>query len=427
VTLPLAINLGFAFKIIMVELTRSDSNERAETLERVQNLIKELSEKGIDYTEDSLEKGNYHSDSVELNKISDSKEKLQKVNELTDELKNVRIEVKDLNEFRETKIKLKKINDILNRSMSTEGVESKEVVSAMKNLKKIKQLIINIKQVEDFTKELKEAVNFIKEVNRLVEQIDKEVLKNELNGEINKANALKDNLKGKDLKKVKKLIKKLKEINIEEFIKESSNVNDLVKELNEIREVLKEAKKLRDLIDANIKEHIVEKNETFNKLIEELKDVISFMELILGELSLNDSVKYVENIRIKESKGKCECCGYIWKEIKKSKIIDKVKEKFVKLRRLIGDQSETEEKYQKLSKRLNGSIRNKIFTVIIAILAGADILYLELLGPVLKIRNFNDERKPFWGNILFDLFKIILQVRKFFSFFFFFISIFFLN
>lgn len=407
----------------MDELTRFDSNDHTKLLERVQNLTKELLGKGNDYTEDSLENGNYHSDSVELNRICYHKEKLQKVNELADELKNVRIEVNDLNEFRETKIKLKKINDILNRSMSKEGIESEEVVSAMKNLKKIKQLIINIKKVEDFTKELKEAVDFIKEVNRLIEQINKEILKNELNEELDKANKLKDKLKGKDLKKVKKFIKELKAINIKEFIKESGNVNDLVKELNEIIEVLNETKKLGDLIDANNKEHIIGKDKTFNKLIEEMKDVISFMELILGELSPNDSGKYVQYIRIKESK-KCVCWGYIWyiwKEIKKSKIIVKVKEKLVELGKLIGNQLETEEKYQKLSKRLNGSIRNKILTVIIAILAGVDILYLELFGPVLKIRNFNDERKPFWGNILFDIFKIILQVRKFFPFFFIFI------
>jgi hypothetical protein len=177
------------------------------------------------------------------------------------------------------------------------------------------------------------------------------------------------------------------------------------------------------LIDAN-KEHIKEKNETFNKLIEELKDVISFMELILGKLSPNDSAKderYI--IRIKESKGKCECWRYILKKIKKLKIIDKIKKKIGKL---IGDQLKTENKYQKLSKRLNGSIRNKIFTVIIVILAGTDILCLELIRPVLQVRNFNSERKPLWGNILFDLFKIIIQVRKFFLFFFF-ILIFYLN
>jgi hypothetical protein len=103
------------------------------------------------------------------------------------------------------------------------------------------------------------------------------------------------------------------------------------------------------------------------------------MELFLGELSLNDSVK---DERIKESKEKCDCWKYIWKEIKKSKIIDKLRKS------LIGDQLKTEKKYQKLSKRLNGSICNKIFTVIIAILAGTDILYLELLGTALQIRNF---------------------------------------
>ncbi|PKY51381.1 hypothetical protein RhiirA4_468374 [Rhizophagus irregularis] len=472
-TFPFIVNLGFAFIIVINELTRFDSDDREKLLKNIQYLTKIL-----DNNDDLLEKGNNHSETdnettIELNKISDRKGKLQKVNELTEELKNVRIELEkfkeDLNGFKEITKNLKIVNDLINKLISPDGISLKEVKSVMENLEKIKKLIKDIDQVEDFKEELKEIFNFVKELKEvycIIEHIINEKgLKNEVKEELNKASKLQVKLKAdlsKDLKKVDKLIKELEQINIniEEFIEESKKANDLMKELEEIisklKEELKKAKELKeDLTEA--RKHIIDlgiknEEELFNKhqLIEGLEEVTKFMKFIESiqvELSPSTDDDYVKDkslqyyyIHIKESED-CNCWSYFYEGSKE--LIHNIKDIKVNImvtikKKIYGEKPE--QKYRKFSKWLKDYRNNNIVIVIFTILAGINISHLKLLGSTLKIQkkrldwlksiipinperilnpNFNArlsyaaKRKLFWGSVtnvfIADLTGIFIQ------------------
>ncbi|RGB30788.1 hypothetical protein C1646_764887 [Rhizophagus diaphanus] len=470
VTFPFIVNLGFAFIIVINELTRFDSDDREKLLKNIQNLTKIL-----DNNDDLLEKGNNLSETnsettKELNKISERIGKLQKVNELKEELKNVRIELEkfkeDLNGFKEITKNLKIVNDLINKLISPDGIGLKEVKSVMENLEKIKQLIENINQVEDFINELKEVFNFIKELKKVYyireNAINEKDLKDEVEEELNKAIKLQVKLKAdlsKDLKKVNKLIKELKQIkiNIEEFIEESKKANDLMNELEEIinklMEELKKAKELKeDLIEA--KKHTIDlgiknEEELFNKheLIERLEEVTKFMEFIefiQVELSPSTDDDYVKDkslqyyyVHIKESED-CKCCSYFQEGSKK--LINKInviKDNMLETikKKIYGEKPD--QQYRKFSKWLKDYRNNKKVIVIFTILAGIDISHLELLGSTLQIQtkrlgrlesiiperilnlNFNArlsyaaKRKLFWGSVtnifIADLAEIFIQ------------------
>ncbi|CAB5094044.1 unnamed protein product [Rhizophagus irregularis] len=361
--------------------------------------------------DDLLEKGNNHDSETnnettkELNKISERIGKLQKVNEPKEELKNVRIELEkfkeDLNGFKEITKNLKNVNDLINKLISPNGISLKEVKSVMENLEKIKQLIESIKQVEDFINELKEVFNFVKEL-KTIEHINEEDMKDEVKEVLNKANKLQVKLKAdlsKDLKKVNKLIKELKQINIniEEFIEELKKANDLMNELEEIinklMEELKKAKELKEnLIEA--KKHIIDlgiknEEELFNKheLIEGLEEVTKFMEFIefiQVELSPSTDDNYVKDkslqyyyVHIKESED-CKCWSYI-QEVSKELIhkINVIKDNMLETikKKIYGEK--TDQQYRKFSKWLKDYRNNKIVIVIFTILAGIDISHLD--------------------------------------------------
>ncbi|CAB4420751.1 unnamed protein product [Rhizophagus irregularis] len=427
-TFPFIVNLGFAFIIVINELTRFDSDDREKLLKNIQYLTKIL-----DNNDDLLEKGNNHSETdnettIELNKISDRKGKLQKVNELTEELKNVRIELEkfkeDLNGFKEITKNLKIVNDLINKLIK------------------------------------------LKEVYCIIEHIINEKgLKNEVKEELNKASKLQVKLKAdlsKDLKKVDKLIKELEQINIniEEFIEESKKANDLMKELEEIisklKEELKKAKELKeDLTEA--RKHIIDlgiknEEELFNKhqLIEGLEEVTKFMKFIESiqvELSPSTDDDYVKDkslqyyyIHIKESED-CNCWSYFYEGSKE--LIHNIKDIKVNImvtikKKIYGEKPE--QKYRKFSKWLKDYRNNNIVIVIFTILAGINISHLKLLGSTLKIQkkrldwlksiipinperilnpNFNArlsyaaKRKLFWGSVtnvfIADLTGIFIQ------------------
>ncbi|CAB4380891.1 unnamed protein product [Rhizophagus irregularis] len=353
----------------------------------------------------------------------------------------------DLNGFKEITKNLKNVNDLINKLISPNGISLKEVKSVMENLEKIKQLIESIKQVEDFINELKEVFNFVKEL-KTIEHINEEDLKDEVKEVLNKANKLQVKLKAdlsKDLKKVNKLIKELKQINIniEEFIEELKKANDLMNELEEIinklMEELKKAKELKEnLIEA--KKHIIDlgiknEEELFNKheLIEGLEEVTKFMEFIefiQVELSPSIDDNYVKDkslqyyyVHIKESED-CKCWSYI-QEVSKELIhkINVIKDNMLETikKKIYGEK--TDQQYRKFSKWLKDYRNNKIVIVIFTILAGIDISHLELLGSTLQIQtkrlgrlksiipdrilnlNFNArlsyaaKRKLFWGSV----------------------------
>lgn len=383
-TFPFIVNLGFAFVIVLNELTRFDSNDFAKLLKKVELL---------DSYDDLLEKG------------SDHKEKLQIVNnEITMVLEKARVELKkvkdDLNEFKGITKKLKDANDLISKLESQEEIKLKEVKSIIKNLQQVKKLLEKIEQVENFTKELKEVIKFTEDLIKLIERI--------------------------------KLKEKLKEINIEEF-------NALMKEFkkfSELIEILKKVKEL-DFIKTNkyIKELGIKNEEKISnkrELKEELKDIISCMESIQVKLSQNNE-DYVENRE--EQKKTHRYCSNVWEESKEQ--IYKIKDIIENmLKKIKGDQPIKQ--YRKFSKWLKDNKDNQIIVVIFTILAGVNILHLELLGSMLQIQtcrlnwlkskvpsrirdlNFNAnlsyaaKRKIFFGNIINifinDLAEIFIQV-----------------
>ncbi|RGB30356.1 hypothetical protein C1646_765457 [Rhizophagus diaphanus] len=385
VTFPFIVNLGFAFVIVLNELTRFDSNDFAKLLKKVKELL--------DSYDDVLEKGNNH---------NDRKEKFN--NEITKVLKKARVELKkvkdDLNEFRGITKKLKDANDLISKlEESQEEIKLKEVKSIIKNLQQVKKLLEKIEQVENFTKELKEVIKFTRDLIKLIERI--------------------------------KPIKELKEINIEEF-------NALMKEFNKFSELIEILKKIKELnfIKANkyIKELGIKNEEKISKkleLKEELQDITSCMELIRVELSLNNE-DYVENRE--EQKKKHRYCSNVWEESKEQ--VYKIKDIIENvLKKIKGDQPIKQ--YRKFSKWLKDNKDNQIIVVIFTILAGVNILHLELLGSMLQIQtcrlnwlkskvpsrirdlNFNAnlsyaaKRKIFFGNItnifINDLAEIFIQ------------------
>jgi hypothetical protein len=402
VTFPFIVNLGFAFKIIMDELTKFDSNDRAKLLKTVQNLTNEL-EKDNEHAEDLLEKGKYPSDTVGPNKIRD---KSQIFNELSGELKKATIDLKKVNkelndEFREIKRNLKEVIDITNKP--TGGIKLKDVKTIIRNLEQVKRSIEIIEQVEDFTKELKEVDKFTEKLNGLIERI-----------------------------------KKIKKINIEGF-------NTLMKKLKkniELLEVLKEAKKL-DLVKANkYVEELGKRNveEISNSmLVTELEDVNNYMGLIENKLSLPNRDDHAEQ------SGRC---SYILEEITEQirKIKDIVENVFEKIKVAVNrsEKDQSTKTYRKFSNWLKDYRDNQIILVIFTILAGVNISHLELLGSTLQFRtlrlkwleskipsrirdlNFNArlsraaKHKLFWGNIvnivIEDICGIFIQVCN--SFFF---------
>ncbi|GBC40317.2 hypothetical protein GLOIN_2v1834901 [Rhizophagus irregularis DAOM 181602=DAOM 197198] len=392
VTFPFIVNLCFAFVIVLNELTRFDSNDFAKLLKKVKELLDIL-----DSYDDLLEKGNNH---------SDHKEKLQIVNnEITMVLKKAKVELKkvkdDLNEFKGITKKLKDANDLISKLESQEEIKLKEVKSIIKNLQQVKKLLEKIDQVENFTKELKEVIKFTEDLIKLIE-----------------------------LERIK-LKEKLKEINIEEF-------NALMKEFkrfSELIEILKKVKEL-DFIKTNkyIKELGIKNEEKISnkrKLKEELKDIISCMESIQVKLSQNNE-DYVENRE--EQKKNHRYCSNVWEESKEQ--IYKIKDIIENgLKKIKGDQPIKQ--YRKFSKWLKDNKDNQIIVVIFTILAGVNILHLELLGSMLQIQtcrlnwlkskvpsrirdlNFNAnlsyaaKRKIFFGNItnifINDLAEIFIQ------------------
>ncbi|PKC06050.1 hypothetical protein RhiirA5_400596 [Rhizophagus irregularis] len=392
VTFPFIVNLCFAFVIVLNELTRFDSNDFAKLLKKVKELLDIL-----DSYDDLLEKGNNH---------SDHKEKLQIVNnEITMVLKKAKVELKkvkdDLNEFKGITKKLKNANDLISKLESQEEIKLKEVKSIIKNLQQVKKLLEKIDQVENFTKELKEVIKFTEDLIKLIE-----------------------------LERIK-LKEKLKEINIEEF-------NALMKEFKKFSELIEILKKVKELDFIKINKYIKElgiKNEekisNKRKLKEELKDIISCMESIQVKLSQNNE-DYVENRE--EQKKKHRYCSNVWEESKEQ--IYKIKDIIENgLKKIKGDQPIKQ--YRKFSKWLKDNKDNQIIVVIFTILAGVNILHLELLGSMLQIQtcrlnwlkskvpsrirdlNFNAnlsyaaKRKIFFGNItnifINDLAEIFIQ------------------
>ncbi|CAB4437901.1 unnamed protein product [Rhizophagus irregularis] len=318
-------------------------------------------------------------------------------------LKKAKVELKkvkdDLNEFKGITKKLKDANDLISKLESQEEIKLKEVKSIIKNLQQVKKLLEKIEQVENFTKELKEVIKFTEDLIKLIERI--------------------------------KLKEKLKEINIEEF-------NALMKEFkkfSELEEILKKVKEL-DFIKTNkyIKELGIKNEEKISnkrELKEELKDIISCMESIQVKLSQNNE-DYVENRE--EQKKKHRYCSNVWEESKEQ--IYKIKDIIENvLKKIKGDQPIKQ--YRKFSKWLKDNKDNQIIVVIFTILAGVNILHLELLGSMLQIQtcrlnwlkskvpsrirdlNFNAnlsyaaKRKIFFGNItnifINDLAEIFIQ------------------
>ncbi|RGB30786.1 hypothetical protein C1646_764885 [Rhizophagus diaphanus] len=236
VTFPFIVNLGFAFIIIIDELTRTDLKK---SLIKVNELLN---------NETDLKKSEKASNHPEIVSEPDHTEDMKiEVASYLDHTKDMKIEVvSDLDHTNDKKMEVASdLDHTKDKKIKEEdGPNPKEDNKLIKELKKVvKELKKSIEELEDVSKLTKE----LKEVNELINQLVKYIAESaedevkyisedEVSDEIKDISE--DKVKNNKEVNVKNIIEKLKVIN--ELIKEIMQFEDFVNELKELEKLPKE-------------------------------------------------------------------------------------------------------------------------------------------------------------------------------------------
>ncbi|RGB30362.1 hypothetical protein C1646_765464 [Rhizophagus diaphanus] len=216
VTLPFIVNLGFAFAIIIIELTRSESDLKK--LTKVNKLLNEIV-RNSDHTEST-----YNKLIKEIKKSIEEDDDIK----LTKELEEVKytiteIEVSSKDEKNNTEVDVKNI---------------------IKKLKVINELIKEIMQFEDFVQELKELDILTSSLNEFTKDPEKYKAFKEVKDELEKVK--------KNFQEFNEFTKKLnEEFEKNQFTEKLNKAksNDLMKGLEEVIELAEELEKVKMFID----------------------------------------------------------------------------------------------------------------------------------------------------------------------------------
>ncbi|CAG8701209.1 18282_t:CDS:10, partial [Rhizophagus irregularis] len=394
VTFPFIVNLGFAFIIIIDELTKTD-------LKKSLTKVNELLNNETDHKKS--EKASNHPEIVSDHDHTE---------DTNDHTKDMEIEVAgDPDHTKDKKIK-------------DGGSNPKEESTCNKLIKVVKELKKSIEELEDVIKLTKE----LKEVNELIDQLVKYIAES---AEDEVKDTSEDKVKNNTEVDVKNIIEKLKVIN--ELIKEIMQFENFVHELKELEKLPKEILtstlrkvdefiedpeksktfkeeytrilkvKLKKVNELNVDEFTKDpkKDKAHIKLKAKLKKVYTNLKAELDKVKeLNELAEELKKI------------NGLMKELKEVKELSEELEK-VKMEKEENDRQSTQKKgYKKFSKWLKDYRDNQITTVLFITLAGVDITHLEFLGSKIQIR-IPTERKIIWGKffnaLIGDISLIFLQ------------------
>ncbi|POG83002.1 hypothetical protein GLOIN_2v1469500 [Rhizophagus irregularis DAOM 181602=DAOM 197198] len=427
VTFPFIVNLGFAFIIIIDELTKTDLKK---SLTKVNELLNnetdhKKSEKASNHPEivsdhDHTEDTNDHTKDMEIEVAGDpdhTKDKKIKdggsnpkeestCNKLIKVVKELKKSIEELEDVIKLTKELKEVNELIDQLVKyiAESAEDEVKDTSEDKVKNntevdVKNIIEKLKVINELIKEIMQFENFVHELKEL-EKLPKEILTSTLR---KVDEFIEDPEKSKTFKEeytriLKVKLKKVNELNVDEFTKDPkkdkahiklkaklkkvyTNLKaelDKVKELNELAE---ELKKINGLMK-ELKE--------VKELSEELEKVKMFIDKY--EDKVEDDVEEGSDINEMKNNENSEAINSN-KESWYSKIINKIKKFMAEREKEENDRQSTQKKgYKKFSKWLKDYRDNQITTVLFITLAGVDITHLEFLGSKIQIRipsNFN--------------------------------------